>query len=164
MDNLPSFINDIIEYQSGFDIKDPDNQPPMFNYTATLRGKNTIHVMNSHALTTHLPQAVFRCDLGSLTDTNVRTPKSMQLLTDIVVAGVQAYIFNNYVVSNAVSSSFGGIESSAISDRVSRYEDAEEQYKELLRNKWGKNTLMDDPTTVIDLVSLQVGGLSLGRV
>jgi len=131
---------------------------PIANIHCRVQGKNTILINNDSFL--HLtPEKFFRVDLIDTNDLNTKSPKTIILFSKILEQAVKAYIYNNSDIKGQLQAQFGGTELPAIHDRISEYSNAEENYQELLQNKWGKVTLMEDGQTQEKLLRLQLSGV-----
>jgi len=131
---------------------------PMANTHCRVQGKNTILINNDSFINLN-PSMYFRVDLIETNDLNTKSPKSIILFSEIMEQAVKAYIYNVSDIKGRIQSQFGGTELTPFQNRISDYSGAEEKYQELLANKWGKVTLMEDGQTHEKLMRLQLTGV-----
>ena len=138
-------------------LKDTNQKiSPIHNITTRVVAKNTIAVYGKSNLSTDMH---FKVSLGDNSDLNSFQPKSLKVFTDLVELAVKSFIVNNYDIESSLTPNYGGVEVTGVRNKVDEYSDAEVDYQELLKTKWGKISLMNDGRISREIIRKQITGL-----
>jgi len=74
-------------------------------------------------------------------------PRAWDIFSQLCMLATKAYIYNNFIIKQGQAELYGGVELPQMRDYIDGMSDAEEMYRELLKEKWWKVSFMIDRTT-----------------
>lgn len=85
-----------------------------------------------------------RCVLENDTNFNNISMRLLPLLSDLCVLATKAHAYNKLVILLSTAVMINGVDMSKLAEVVNGYADSITMYKETLRQRWGKATLLND--------------------
>lgn len=122
-----------------------------------LIGENTILVKESAPIPSN---AFFRVQLEHDSMFSSLPPKAWDVFAQMCIAAVKNYIYIHHRVRIDEGVVQGGYQIGALANFVEEYSDANEIYREILTQQWGKTVHSADPERMARTIGLQIG---LGR-
>lgn len=100
-----------------------------------------------------------RCEVEN--DANLNNIKRRSYLTfgELCTLACKSYIYNNNAIPMDIGYIKGGANMGRMKDIIDSYDNAEEEYIEMLRTKWAKVNKLNDAETVEQLVRITAGGI-----
>ncbi len=93
-----------------------------------------------------LPRAAYlRCFLEYDNEFSELPAMSYPVFCELVELAVKAYIYTNAVIKTGMGQLVGGMELGRYREIVDSYADANQQYKDMIRERWTKVLLLSDP-------------------
>lgn len=106
-----------------------------------------------------LPRTAYlRCYLESDDEYSSMNPMTYPHFSHLVELAVKAYIYNSGVIKIGMGQLVGGMELGRFREIVDSYSDANQMYKDYIKETWTKVMLMDDPRSKERHLRLIVGG------
>lgn len=137
-----SNINNTAMMRAGNSVMDAmGNIPITSTAKCQLIGENVVMIRD----TTVLPANIFlRCILANDENMSHLQLKSYRAFSNLVTLAVKSYIYLTKTIEIDIGELHGGMNIGKIKEIIDSYADAEELYQQMLAEKWGKISLMND--------------------
>jgi len=114
---------------------------PSIETNVRLIGDNTILIVGDYI---NIGDIVVRCVVGNDAQMSNLNPTAVPAFSELVVMAVKAYIYVNKVIPMDKNQLYGGMTLGSLKDVIDGYSEANELYKEYLRDTWKVISYMDD--------------------
>lgn len=132
-----------------------DKIPMTSTARCELIAENTIVIRDSINMS---PDLTLRCVLANDEDLNNLQLRSYRDFCELVEHAVKAYIYNVTIVDIDRAELQGGQEIGILKEIISEYRDANQNYKDFLRNTFEVVSFMQDETSMMRYLKLLIGG------
>ena len=119
-----------------------------------LIAENTVMVKDTNAL---ISNGYLRCVLANDEDMSHLQMKSILPFCELVVRAVKSYIYNEYIIKMDRAQLSGGQDLGRFKEVVDSYSDADDLYRDYLRNTWSKIAFMNDRESMTRQIRLRIG-------
>lgn len=142
--------------QAGQAVFDAMNSVPVTS-TAKVRlvGENTILIQDSMPPAGH---GFVRCTIANEENLGNIQMRYVPLFAEMCVEACKAFIYNEYIITMDRGVLSGGQELGKFREIVENYADANQIYRDMVKQKWQKAAFMNDREKMTRFVKLQVGG------
>ena len=72
-------------------------------------------------------------------------PRSVPVFMEMVALATKAYVYNTCVIRLDAGYQVGGVQIGALREQIDSYADANREYQDILRERWGKVAMFSDP-------------------
>ncbi len=127
--------------------------PQISTARVELIGPNTLLITDNNIIS---PTYAVRAILENDANLNNLKPRIWIAFAELCIAAVKSYIYNKLIVLIGDTYLQGGQELGVFKDIIDEYKDAEEEYKTLLKEKWGRLAIMNDTPQAIKFLKLQI--------
>lgn len=127
--------------------------PQISTARVELIGPNTLLITDNNIIS---PTYAARVILENDKNLNNLKPRIWISFAELCIAAVKSYIYNKMPMIIGDSYLKGGQDLGVFKDIVDSYSDAEEEYKRLLKEKWGRLALMNDTPQHIKFMKMQI--------
>lgn len=117
-------------------------------------GENTILLKGATPLPTN---AVLVCQVEHTEMFSELSPRGYHLLSQMIIAAVKAYIYNNRIVVVDQATLHKGQTLGMLGNIIESYSEAEAEYQEILTTRWAKMVHSLDNGRMMKTVQLQIG-------
>lgn len=127
--------------------------PPISNHDITLVGENTILIKDQFRVTTAY---VLRCILSNEENLNNISPRSYITFAELCIWAVKAYIYNTLYIRVGQAYLEGGQELGEMKSYIDSLQDANENYRTFLAEKWRPTAFMNDQASYKRFLRIQI--------
>ena len=121
-----------------------------------LIAENTVMVKDTNAL---ISNGYLRCILANDENMAHLQMKSILSFCELTVRAVKSYIYNEYSVKMGEAKLSGGQELGRFKEFIDTYADADDLYRDYLKNVWQKTAFMNDRESMTRQIRMRIGSM-----